>query len=965
LVRVEEATPAITTETAAIAETRTDLQFKKLPVNTAEPFEMMATIPGITQGAGNTPTINGSRLTQRTFQLDGTSAVQRANISQTVAENMEGIREFRVDAHSNSAEFQAPGNYQTVSRSGDNHLHGTMRYYHDNAALNARSFFDVEKPGGIDHNFGGYISGPVVLPKLYDGHNRTFFMMSYEGDVSPGSTTLRATVPTDAMRGGDFSGLATIKDPLTGQTFAGNKIPTNRLNPVALAFQQRFYPIANLGTQASAINFYQLADRSSEQHTVDMRFDHRISKNNNLYVRYARRPVGWDPARRLNALDALPAIGTSTQLRIHRTLAISDTHTFSPRMINEFHFGRLTESNQTQGNVTAQDVIKSVGLKGLDGTADTLGMPTVSITSFEPLQGYPWRLHADYTWSMTDSVTLIRGGHSFKLGIDVHNLVPSEQELYNTSSWGSFQFQGSFSGHPYADFLLGLPRSATNGPPTPPTKNYERDYFWFFQDDYKISKRLTLNLGLRYEYQVPYTVTNDLQYNFDPASGQVVVASDLSLKSISPRFNPTIPIVTAAKVGFPQGAYSFGDKNNFIPRFGFAFRPTSSGKTVLRGGYGIFINNLGVGLSESQNSGPFTPGTIQYTNSITKGVPLFQWPDAFPAIQVGPSTSAPSLSAYNPNLRNPYVQQWNLTAEHEIAQMGVRISYIGTKGTQLLFRRQINQPDPSLIAFNQNRRPYPLYGNIVYTDNGGNSIYHSMVIEASRRFSKGLSYSAGYVWANNIADVGDNNQVGDVIQNPNGRSAERGREAYTIKHRFTTNFIWELPLGRGRRLLNNMPSVAEQLLGGWEITGVSALQSGTYFTPSFTGIDTSNTNIIGGRPDRIADGNLPSDQRSIQKWFDVSAFAIPGPGKFGNSGRNVLEGPGLVNLSVGIGKTFVVHETVRVNFMMSGKNFLNHANFDLPAAVINGPFPGTITSVVNRLENSGGRTIEMRLRVTF
>jgi hypothetical protein len=960
---VESGTPAIETETPAVAALAGEREHQVFPTHLGDMSYLMAAMPQVQASTVSKYiySISGTRGAQNEFLVDGIAAPNRTTPSGSSIMGMEGTAETRVQSTNNSAEFASSGTYQQISKSGTNRFHGTAEYDHFNSFMAARGFFSPTKAVQQQHFYPGVFSGPLIVPGLYNGRDRTFFMVSYDGFNYPLAATIVNSVPTAAMRQGNFSGIANIKDPTTGKAFPGNIIPSSLLNPSALKVQELFFPTPNYGDATTLANNSRIdMHRFAYRNGWNFRIDHRLTDKNSLYGRFewAAQPTQQNPV--------IPTLGLFNRTNGQHDTVMSDSHSFTPHLVNEFRVGYISISQRNWGQQHGQDIIKALGLKGLESAPDDIGMPQIAITGMTTISSTAAEFHVDRTYQFTDSLTWIRGRHSMKGGIDMRYLVPSEEVNYQSSSWGAFSFQGTFSGTAYADFLLGLPRTATNGPPTPPLNNYEKDWFFFIQDDFRIMPQFTISMGLRYEYQQPFTVTDNRLYNFDPTKGQIVIPDDAK-SQVSPRFNPSLPIVTASQAGFPSGTDRFADKNNFAPRLGFAYRFKN---TVIRGGYGIFVDNIGVGLSDSYTGGPFTQGTVQYTNSITGGVPLFQWPNAFPTASAGPSTSQPSLNALNPHYINPYIQQWSLSLGHEILGMGVRASYIGTKGTQLLFQRQINRPLPSTTTFNQNRRPYPLYGDIVYTDNGGNSIYHGLQIEANRRFAKGLAYNMGYTWSSIISDVADSGQAGATIQDPLNRSAERAKEAYNLKHRFVGSFIWQVPVGRGRSLFPNLPAFAEQILGGWEISAIGWLQSGMPFTPSFTGFDPSNTNTIGGRPDRLGNGNLPSDQRSLYRWFDLSAFAVPPSGRFGNSGRDILIGPGLRNLNLSLGKDFRlnwVKEGVLLNVLFTAKDALNHPNFSQPNTVVNGTAGagGVISSTNDTLQTATGRQCDIKIRISF
>jgi hypothetical protein len=968
-VTVGERAPAIETETGSIAQFRTQLEYRTLPIlQNNEPYKILASLPNLQSGDSKFRfSIAGSRTGQVEFQQDGISGPNEGSPQLSGSMTMEGTREIRLQAVNNSAEYGAPGIFQMVSRSGGNDIHGGAHYYARDNRLNARDFFDDKtkpKPTANSKSFGGTVSGPVRLP-FYDGRNRTFFMIAYDGNRASGSTTVTNSLPTVAMKNGDFSALRTsIVNPFTGQPFPGNQIPASLLSPVSLKIQQIFFPDPNTGAAGALTNNYQvLRDTPGSENITDIRIDHRLSASNSFFVKAGQRRF---PSK---GVPSVPTVGLRHNDRKFRNIIFSDIHTFSSHVINEFRFGHQAERSEYHGSEQrGLDVVRAIGLRGLESKPDREGMPIINITGLTALTpaGDSDIVDVHNLTQFTDSVTWIHRRHTWKGGIDVRHSSPNQDNAPN-GVFGDFRFQGNFTGQPYADFLLGIPTQAVDVPVSPKSGNQVTDWNLFLQDDFRISRRLTLNLGLRYEYQQGLTTNLDRQYNFDPQTGQIVVPSS-AIGGVDPFFNKSVPIVTAPMVGFPDGQYRFPDKNNVVPRLGFAFR--LSDRTVVRGAYGIYIDTLGTGNIET--GGPFSVGTFSYVNSVQNGVPLFQFPNAFPGAQSarGPSTSPPSLRATDPRLRNPHLQQWNLSLEREWLGMGVRVSYIGTKNSDLIYARNINLPQASTTAFSQSRRPYPLYGDINYRENGAGSIYHALQVDAQRRFSHGLSYTLAYTFANNISEIADaGGDGGGSLEDPYNFARERAREAYSIRHRMIGSLIWELPVGHGRRLLSSSSGVLQQILGGWQLSALGFLQTGEWFTPTFAGSDPSNTGRSGGRPDRIGDGNLPGGQRTIEHWFDPTAFAIPPNGRYGTAGRNIIEGPGTQVLHLGLGKFFRLagykDEGVKLHVEVAAQNALNHANFANPRNGINSADPGKITSTVARLEQGNARVVEIRARLLF
>ncbi len=972
-VRVESSTPLVESETPAIANSIDYEGHMKSAVSTGNrPWEALVSLPNFVSGTATfVYSLAGSRGSQLEIHVDGIGTPSAGSPLGSGTMTMEGTSELRVLAVNNSAEYSQPAILQQISRSGTNDFHGSLRYYHTNSALNARPFFSPTKAASHDHTFGAWFGGPLVLPKLYDGKDRTFFMLSYDGNFSPGFATVNANVPTAAMRAGDFSAstFKTIKDPLTGVAFPQNKIPADRINPVSKSIQERFYPLPNYGNTSvfTQLNHRIIFDNSTKGGNLDLRVDQKLTDKNTMYAR-----VGWVQFNVARMEANLPTVGPRSQLRNLRSAVLSDTHSFSGLLINEFRLGYHRSFNQYHGPQRGLEVLSAVGIQGIQNVPDAYGIPVITITSVQQLTQVEDAALAEQMHQLSDSMTWIRGEHTWKFGADIRREHPNSV-LIPPQTYGAYDFTGFFtgggvasSGVAYADFLLGLPQQTSKTFPAPADYRRQTDWGFFLNDDFKISPRLTLQLGLRYEYETPVSHLRDTMYNFDRASGQLIVASQEALSQVSPLFNKSIKIAVADGSQFPVGVLWRADKNNLAPRIGFAFRPTQSNDFVVRAGFGLFYDRLGTGLVDNSLKGPFTPGDDIFTNKMTAGKPLFQFPQAFGPTSAGASTAAPVIEAVNPDLLNPIIHQFNLSLEKEWHRTGFRISYIGSRSNQLVLRRDINKPLPSTTAFSQNRRPYPAFKDILYNDRGGNAFYDALQLEAKRRFSS-LSFDFGYTWANNISDVQDSGyrDAGVVMQNPYDRQAERGREPYAIQHRFVGNVIWQIPVGRGRRALSTVPSYLDHVLGGWETIWTVYMQSGRWFNPTFTGTDPSNTNTIGGRPDRLADGTL-SDW-TLDRYFDTAAFVAPpaGSGRFGNCGRNVLEGPGIKVFHLGLAKNFTVHEDIKLMLELAMRNLFNHPNFGNPVVALSNTSVGKIGSLVDSLESGAARNMQVRLRLTW
>ncbi|MCZ2073786.1 MAG: TonB-dependent receptor [Bryobacterales bacterium] len=971
-VTVEAGAPLISTESAVISDVKTAQQYLQAPMNVRGNWDsflynFMSLVPGAQ------PTINGfsisfagTRYTMNNFTVDGitTNSTLYGNQVGPANPSMDFIQEVKVDMSGNSAEFSAPGYVSVITKGGTNDFHGSAYWYYNTAGLNARNFFQSRVGFAVLNDYGFTFSGPVFK-------NKTFFSGGLEAFNQHTGAALNLNLPSNRLRNGDFSMLRNsqgnpinITDPLTGQPFPGNVIPSNRLNQTALKIQERFFPLANFGDPESVVGNYrdQFKQRQRKEQ-VDVRIDHQFSSSNAFFGRFnAMRAPN-------NALEgSLPTIGLRKQRRQTRNLVLSDTHTFRPTVINEFRFGLIRGYNPYSGPVLGREIASELGLTGLPSDLpDVEALPIISISGFQGISQLDYQRGAEMIFQWQDNLSWIVGRHTIKMGGEVWHNYGENFGVSPSRAYGSISFTGNYSGHAYADLLLGIPRSASRSSAGfVLLKSTNWDKFLFIQDDFKATPRLTLNFGLRYELNPPYVETEDRLASFNPFTAQMVVPTEASKSALFPAFvsRNLVPIVTAEQAGLPTRTLAYTDKNNFAPRVGFAYKVTSDNKTVLRGGYGIFYDTFTAALWRSLVGGPYNGSESTPPNSITNGNPLWQLPAIFPA-QLNQSGTA-SLGGVDPHMKNPYVQQWNLTIEREIFDMGLRASYVGTKTHQLVLSRNLNQVIPSTIPFSTSRRPFPQLSGATWRDNSGNAYYNGLTLAAERRLKKGLQYQLSYTWAKNLTDNHNEWEGGGGLQNAYDRHAEWANHQYTRRHRFIASAIWELPFGKA-------DGWKKHLIEGWSWSTFAVLQTGPYFTPTFAGFDPSNTGASSGRPDRIGSGEISSP--TIGQWFDVSAFRVPGDtdgdrrpdiavGRFGNSGLNILRAPGTKSMNMGFFKKFPITETMGLQMEATFTNIFNHPNFAAPDSLITSGSAGAVLAVQS-LEGAGARTTRLGLRLDF
>jgi hypothetical protein len=955
-VTVSAGTPVIETEASGIDDVKTGREMRDLPLNFLSTSGLLTTFTSLVPtgylSLGAKFAMGGARGTQLYYAIDGVSANSPLfGVQNSFAEPSIGsVSEMRFDLVNNRAEFGEVTNATVITKSGSNDLHGRLFWLNTTSSLNARPYFSPSKAKNIINDFGVSAGGPIM-------RNKTFIFGTFEGLRQRQSTIVTPSLPTLRMRRGDFSellALATptiVRDPINNQPFSGNVIPESRFNSASVKWQDKFFPAPNFGPPNLFVaNFRAAYPAGNRQEQFDIRGDHYFSAKNTLYVRFSYR------RNEPHALDSgLPPdiTGYRVQVRNGRLAAISDTWTITPHLINEFKVGFSRNHNPREGVLKGQELIDFLGIQGLPPQSPEIGnIPTVQIQGFHQVAQVAGEIPAENTFQYTDQLTYIRGRHTVKAGYEFR---PQQSNDFIYPQFGTYSFTNRFTGFGYADFLIGLPQTTQRTLPRPGQYSRYWSTSFFLQDDFKLSPRLSLNYGLRYEYDKPARDKYDTVFNFDPSTGSLIVPTQEVLNQhVNPAFPRQITIVTAAQAGYPVRPLRNGDLNNFQPRIGFAWRPFSTG-TVLRGGYGIYMDDMTADIFSRQYAGPFRV-TESFTNNIVNSAPLLTFTNPF--LQLG-TPGAVAIEALAMNLINPHIQQWNLTVERELlARTGLRVSYIGTKSSQLVYRRNINQPPASTVPFNQARRPYPLFQNINMNENGGNQIYHAMSVEVQRKWDRGLSFQSGWTWAKTIADIDEqgNTEGGPVIENTFDRARERSDVQFSPRHRFFAQTVWEIPVGAGRRYLNTSGPL-NWILGGWQLTALYTVQTGEYLTPAFAGSDPSNTNTLGGIPDRVGNGTLPSSERTIARWFDASAFAPPpaGSGRFGNSGKGVIVGPGRNVSSAGLFKTFKPAEAIAVRFQATYQNLFNHPNFGNPNLNISTPAAvGTITSQGSR-EGSGPR----------
>jgi hypothetical protein len=930
----------ITTDSSKIQGTFTKERFEDSPWigDGRNPQVVMVTLPLVQSTSGIYGIqVAGLPASQVQTGIDGVngdgSSLQTANVHI--------MQEVDIVVGNNSAEFARAGYINMSTKGGTNRFHGTAAYWHQNNALAARKFFEATKPSNLFHTYHLEASGPARRDK-------TFFYGAITGQSWPGSNFILRDVPTERMRRGDFSQLLgariNLRDPLNSNApFAGNLIPASRLNSTAARVFERYLPAPNLGGPDALNNNYGfLFPYPVDLYTwraYEGRVDHHISSNNTVFGRVIL-------SRPLYVLAGnYPGLAW-TRIRDSRNIAVEDTHIFSPTLVNTVRFGwyqpKVIDGETVDGfnPLKGDEAVKELGIQGVNPQGlSAMGFPRIDIAGYQPLRVNPGGINGnDILVTITDAVTWSKGSHTLKAGGE-YRPQSNFNSLVAEASYGLFNFNGSLTGYGAADFFLGFPFSSQRLNPLTKRKQLDNELGLFVNDTWKASSRVTLDWGLRWDRFGSPNYDDGKVYNWDRETGNVVIPAGIEISPLYPR--NTIRVVTGDARQNPS-------ETNFQPRIGIAWRPGGSG-FVVRGGYGIYTEQIGR-FARAQGGGPYQLSETFFNN--TQGQPLLGFPNPFPA--GAGSIPSQSVSGFTANTENGRVHQFNITLERQVEDMGFRLTYQGSRSRGLNYNIETNKPPPSLTPFAQGRRPFSQFVGASFARNDGAANFNALTVQGQRKAGQ-LVFDVHWTLASNYWNYQN-------LENPYAPLFWE-RDTSTVRQRLVINAIWQVPVGKGKQFLPGVSGPVEQVIGGWQVYWVGFLETGQFFGASYTGSDRSNTNTVGGRPDRVANGNLAPGERTITRWFDTTAFALPPVGRFGNSGTNVLEGPGLNVHNLTIGKTFPISERVKFTFMAASQNIANHANFNNPASNIS--VPGSLGRISSTRGFAPGRQIMLRGRLQF
>lgn len=935
--RVEVTTPRefLKTETAAVSTVIENRLITGLPLNGRNFYELSLLTPGTAppaQGSAGSVrgdfaiNVSGGREDANQFTLDGVYNGDPKLNGVGVTPPVDGIREFEVLTSTYDASFgrNAGGQISVALKNGTNGFHGTVYEFFRNNVFDARNFFsprDLPEEKYQRNQFGGSLGGPIVK-------ERTFFFADYEGRITREGTIRFGNVPTLAERTGDFSGTTFIPgffpqpiNPFTQQPFQDNRIPIEFQHPTGRAIAALF-PAPNL-TGDTRGNFVSSPALRDNEHQFDVRVDHALSEAGELAFRYSFSDRNLFEPFTGPTFSPLPGYGDFVPRRAQNLMA-SETHALRSNLLNELRFGyNRVAIGVFQENIN-RNLNAEVGLPNLSSNPRDFGLSMISIFGFSVIGdefNNPQESTSD-TFQLLDQMTWVRGRHHLKFGGDMR--WAKQDAFRDVQSRGNLNFlPGVITQNQLADLLLGFPTFTGGAILDNPQKLRTQAYSLFVQDTFRVRPNLTLTLGLRYEYRRPPYDANDRANIFDEV---------------------TQTIVPVGVNGVPRGGYE-PDRNNWAPRVGIAWSPGAGRKTVIRAGYGIYFDQTSLATGEGLF---FNPPFFDFRLFFTSQQFPLTLSNPFPAGL--PSALGPSATTYQRNLRTPYVQQWSLSVQQQLgATRTVEVAYVGSKGSKLLGASDINQPDPSPVF--PNPRPIPGFEDIDRIASRASSTYSSMQVRIQQTSSFGLSLLASYTCSksmddasNFFASAGDPN----FPQDSRNLEAERSRSNFDVKHRLAVSYAYGLPFGRGKGRLADRGWVTT-LVSGWETYGIVIAQSGRPFTVALPSeFDNSNTgrSVLGfganDRPDIIANAKL--DHPTANQWFNTAAF-VPSPfGTFGNSGRNILEGPGLATVNMSVVKTTALTEILSFQFRAEVFNLFNRANLNLPGIFVGTPDFGQITT---------------------
>ena len=980
-VEVRANASTIDTETSTVGQLVSERQVTQLPLNGRNFLQLLFLGAGavetdgeqaaMRQGVGNAISIMGSRPTSNNFMIDGTSNIDTSLGTPAAILSIDIIQEFKEQTATYSAEYGFSANQiNIVSKSGTNAFHGSAFAFFRNESLDARNFFDpanAPKPKLDQKQPGFYVGGPVRLP-FYDGRNKTFFLFNYEATRIERGASSFSTVPSPEELSGHFT--TTIIDPTTGQPFPNNTIPQDRWSRLA-KLTVPWWPAPN--SNAAQGNFQLIRTLPQNQDQFTIRADQDLAKYGRTFFRLTRTMYDNRTNANLNDFGDRQFVQDTTNWQIQHTWALKSN------LVNNFRFGRVDARADQKGIPCAQSDVDSLQLTGVftDIPDDQRECPSAAIEGFTNYVGGAINAYSASNqpmWDISNTTTWIRGSHTLNFGFNYRRWW-LQRDLATGFLGSPYNFNIGFTGNRVADYLLGYYTNVGLFQPAafsvPGQAGNPREFNFkylapYVQDDWKVNSSLTLNLGVRFDYRnVPYETRNRMAWrNVDFGPGGLLVADE-----------------TLVSGGITDGAYyQFAGRRSpenedrfkvFAPRVGFAWRMFDDERTVLRGGYGVFFDSAeGREIDGAADVYPYV-SRGNYQQSLGQSAPLQTTDTLFPSFEQ-PGVATPAANTFlavsqSPLPKNPYVQQWSLGVQRQLTPATtLELNYIGNKGTNLLMRQNIAQAfpfDPANPLSVEERRPYPNF--VVYIDSnwGGRSNYNAFNTKLEHRGRASL-LPVAYTWAKSTdsksaaAGIGASGFNGwQGFLNNHDPERDHGLSDFDVDHRMVGSFVYNLPFGNGEKFAGDATGVKNAVVGGWQVNGIYTWQHGFPITIQASDLGGLNDTFGSNRADLVGDPDV-GDQ-TVERWFNTQAFAQPGFGQFGTSGRNILRGPGINNFDFSLFKNFELGHDMRLQFRLESFNFFNHPQFNgVDTNVANSTF-----GVVNSAR--AGRINQLGLKFLF
>jgi len=934
-------------ETSSLAKVVEEREIRTLPLN-GRNFQQLAWLSsGVAPATGSRDresgfNAHGQPMTQNSFLIDGIDnnnnvmGMQDRKM-QVVVPSLDAVAEFKVQTSNFSAEFgRNSGAVMIVSiKSGTNQFHGTAYEYVRNDIFDSRDMFNyVDRtgdgkadPASLRQNqFGATFGGPIR-------RNKTFFFTSWEGRRERYQQSDLATVPSADERNGLFSRtLGVINDPLTKQPFANNQVPRNRFDATAVKVLE-LWPQPNFSGSGTRDNFIRNPAWRVDRDNWDTRVDHTLSEKSNLFARVSvarykslKDSVFPEPARggqnNDRAVDVNPA----------RSVAFSYTRIIRPTLLNEFRYGFLRQvvDKRELTDVPFAELTAKYGIQGIPPSGRLFGLPQFTLSGRitytglgEPGSMPNFKIHQVHQF--LDNVSWNRGNHNFKFGADVRR---NRSDIFGgASSHGGFTFDGQFTGISLADFLLGMTSSVNLTTQLLGQMRF-RNFMFYALDDWKLTPKLTLNAGVRYELASPWVEKHNNMNRLELTPG--------------PNYNT---ITTAGYCGDSWSCRALvnTDVNNWAPRVGLAYQWKR--RTVVRAGFGVFYGGQGSLGADARGINNF-PYNRSVTAQSAGGQPALLLASGVPPGFVGSPTAPPppnvNWTVWQEDFPAPQVAQWNLAVQQELMRnFSLTVAYVGSGTSYLMEAYNWNGADPGPPATEASRRVIPRWNNINFRSPYGHSTYHGMELQLEKRYSAGVSFSASYTWSHSLDNVSEQfGAGGGGLQSYKDFASARGNSNFDLRHRFVSGALWEMPVGKGRRWMNR-GGVVDHLLGGWQLSGMTNVQTGHYFSVSVP----NPRPLLGATalgtwwPDRIANPRLQT--RTADRWFNPAAFVMPrdaaGVYHFGNAGRAILNSDGPFNLDAGLMKNFRLTERFRLQFRWETFNLTNTPTLADPNSSLGDP----------------------------